>query len=483
MRVGGHSRFKGLMLMLILLPGLFYPYYRAQAAFPLLVARAVIPVILGRVIMKRAMQVAANDAVYLSLVRNTTRAVSATTRTNAVSVGSKSFFRSAGGALTWAGVGYTAGDISSDYFSGKGDIMIATSGKSVGNGKYEVEIDGKTYITDFMPSESNPFIAVPVTGENNNSRIVPELTSAMQWYQTIHTEPKQYITGSVESVARGYFNYGAERGGYDCPAGKGQCSYEFIPTKISVNQVYGSTVSYNFIARYTNKNGEEAERRYYPIQDIQVYYNKNYIPDNNAEDKEYMIAGDEDGFSALEKLKEYQLDLDKLASVINNLLYQSATQPDYDGVPVTSSDPVTADEIRAVYPEHGKLTDFDLLYPAQVSPGGDLVINTPGISGGAENTGKVEIELGDYPDVAEPELDEPPTGKEILAPLENLFPFVRNMQLPSKEAACPVAEFSVLDTSYRLDSHCPLLEQNRKLFQLMAGIIWAFLSLRIILSA
>ncbi|HHZ8095757.1 TPA: hypothetical protein ACWMCJ_003950, partial [Proteus mirabilis] len=75
MRVGSHTRFKGLMLIFLILVGTFYPIYRAQAALPLLAARAVIPAILGRIVVKRAMQTAANDAVYLNLVNNTTRAI------------------------------------------------------------------------------------------------------------------------------------------------------------------------------------------------------------------------------------------------------------------------------------------------------------------------------------------------------------------------------------------------------------------------
>ncbi|MDM3617937.1 hypothetical protein [Proteus mirabilis] len=483
MRVGSHTRFKGLMLIFLILVGTFYPIYRAQATLPLLAARAVIPAILGRIVVKRAMQTAANDAVYLNLVNNTTRAISATTRANAASVGAKSFFRSSNGALTWAGVGYSFGDISSEYFANKGDVMVATTGKSIGNGRYEVDVGGKTYITDFLPSESNPFIATPVINGNIPSYTVSELTSNMQWYIVIYSTPKQYIVGSIESVAQGYFRYEADKGSLNCPVGKGLCTYEFQAKGIEINQGSTSYVKYQYTAFYTDSLGNEASQIYTPNQAIQVYYNKQYIPDNDSIDKQFILASDVDGFEALEKLKEYQLDLDKLASMLNNLFYQSATQPDYDGIPITSSNPITANEIKSVYPDHGKLTDFDLLYPAQVKPDGDLVIKTPGISTETGQSGKVGLDLGEYPEIDEPDLEEPPTGKEILAPIENLMPFIKNIQLPSKEASCPVAEFNVFDTQYKIDSHCPLLEQNKALFQLIAGVLWGFLSLRIILSA
>ncbi|SQH13258.1 hypothetical protein [Providencia heimbachae] len=483
MRVGSHTRFKGLMLIFIVLVGTFYPIYYAHAVLPLLAARAVIPAIAGRIVMKRAMQVAVTDAQYVTVVNNTTRAISAATRANATAVGTKSFFRSSSGALTWAGVGYSVGDISSEYFANKADIMVATTGRPLGDGRYAVDVAGKTYITDFLPSESNPFIATPVIDGNLPSQTVPELNSTMQWYQVISTKPEQYIVGSVESVARGYFNYTAEGGSRNCPAGSGLCTYEFTPTEIEINQGSTSYVKYQYTAFYIDKLGQEAKQVYSPIQRIQVYYNKHYIPNNEVMDKQFLIANDLDGFAALEKLKEYQLDLDKLASMLNNLFYHSATQPDYDGIPITSSNPITANEIKSVYPDYGKLTDFDLLYPAQVKPDGDLVIKTPGISTETGQSGKVELDLGEYPEIDEPDLEEPPTGKEILEPIENLMPFIKNIQLPNKEASCPVAEFNVFDTQYKIDSHCPLLEQNKVLFQLIAGILWAFLSLRIILSA
>jgi len=483
MCVGSHTRFKGLMLIFLVLVGTFYPIYRAHAVLPLLAARAVIPAIAGRIVMKRAMQVAVTDAQYLAVVNNTTRAISATTRANATSIGAKSFFRSSSGALTWAGVGYSVGDISSEYFANKSNVMVATTGRPIGDGRYAVDIAGKTYITDFLPSESNPFIATPVINGNIPSHTVSELTPNMQWYQVIHTKPEQYIVGSVESVAQGYFSYVAENNGHNCPAGKGLCTYEFQITDIELNQGSNSYVKYQYTAFYTDKLGNEASQIYSPFQRIQIYYNKQYIPDNSAIDKQFLIANDADGFSALEKLKEYQLDLDRLASLLNNLLYQSAAQPDYDGIPITSSNPITANEIKSVYPDYGKLTDFDLLYPAQVKPDGDLVIKTPGLSTETGQSGKVELDLGEYPEIDEPDLEEPPTGKEILEPIENLMPFIKNIQLPSKDASCPIAEFNVFDTQYKVDSHCPLLEQNKGLFQLIVGILWAFLSLRIILSA
>lgn len=205
-----------------------------------------------------------------------------------------------------------------------------------------------------------------------------------------------------------------------------------------------------------------------------------------------------------EKITE-PLPLPAMKDIVNNVMMHSASQPDYQGVPFSPSSPVTVEEFQQAAQEVAVPLTKGMLYqqinyypplvnapsggqhsvfnPAQHShaplPGNHLA-SYPHHSLGAQPALQIDTS---HPGIGEPSLDNPPDGKQILAPLLNLLPFIKNLTLPIRAAQCPVAEFEAFEKHYVVDSHCDLLEKNRALFALMAGVVWAFLSLRIILSA
>ncbi|WP_406850685.1 hypothetical protein WH390_04080 [Candidatus Arsenophonus nilaparvatae] len=87
-----------------------------------------------------------------------------------------------------------------------------------------------------------------------------------------------------------------------------------------------------------------------------------------------------------------------------------------------------------------------------------------------------------HPDNNEPDLDSP-TAESVLSPLQNLFPFLKNFNLPERAASCPVATFEVFEQHFVIDAHCTLFESIRGLLTLFSMIIWSFLGLRIVLSS
>ncbi|MEE7124198.1 hypothetical protein Q0S53_24490, partial [Escherichia coli O7:H7] len=110
----------------------------------------------------------------------------------------------------------------------------------------------------------------------------------------------------------------------------------------------------------------------------------------------------------------------------------------------------------------------------------DITINN---NSGSDTGNNGNIDLGEDPGVKEPELEETPTARDILTPIINLLPFTNEFNIGSRSASCPVVEFSVFNHQYRIDSHCPLIEQNRSAVETIFLIIWGFVALRIILSA
>lgn len=87
-----------------------------------------------------------------------------------------------------------------------------------------------------------------------------------------------------------------------------------------------------------------------------------------------------------------------------------------------------------------------------------------------------------HPDNSPPDLT-PPSASEIISPLTDFFPFLKDFDLNNKDATCPIAEFDLFDNHYVIDSHCLLFEKIKDLLMLFSLIAWSFLGLRIVLSS
>ncbi|OCG70669.1 hypothetical protein A9G43_07330 [Gilliamella sp. Occ3-1] len=192
-------------------------------------------------------------------------------------------------------------------------------------------------------------------------------------------------------------------------------------------------------------------------------------------------------------LQKQAIDYAVLAKIFNELIREASTQTDYEGVPFSPSKPITANEIKAVAQQKGlNLTQYDLMY--STIPDNDFlpniekhytsIINNTTNNINNNNNGNNEHDEDEIDEeFIPPELEEIPTGTEILSFLDELFPFLRDFELKEKSADCPTVDITVFDKKYTIDSQCPLLQQNKSLFQTIMLIVWAFVSLRIILKA
>ncbi|MBD2805256.1 hypothetical protein ID855_11250 [Xenorhabdus sp. ZM] len=117
----------------------------------------------------------------------------------------------------------------------------------------------------------------------------------------------------------------------------------------------------------------------------------------------------------------------------------------------------------------------------------DTTINNNGGGNGGEGNINVKVDLGIDPQIKAPDLDELPTGKEIIQPIRDSMPFLSDFKIGSRDAICPVADISFslfgVNVDETINSHCDIIEKNRKLIELIASIVWAFAALRMILSA
>lgn len=84
-------------------------------------------------------------------------------------------------------------------------------------------------------------------------------------------------------------------------------------------------------------------------------------------------------------------------------------------------------------------------------------------SGTSSNPGQSSDSTGNgqgtdlsHPDNNEPDLDSP-TAESILSPLQHLFPFLENFNLPERAASCLVATFEVFEQRFVIDAHFNLV--------------------------
>lgn len=181
-----------------------------------------------------------------------------------------------------------------------------------------------------------------------------------------------------------------------------------------------------------------------------------------------------------------QLNPAALVNLINGFAGQAVVQEGYKGIPLDK--PFTAAELTAAANELGIKLDKGLLYsPVTVPqswvnarPNADTDTH---VNPGTNTDVDTSVDSGEDPGIKAPELEKPPTGEEILKPITELMPDIKNLSISSKEVQCPVWSFELWDKKYSIDSHCELLEKIRPLLKAVFLLIWGIISLRIILTA
>ncbi|MEI7409616.1 hypothetical protein [Pectobacterium aroidearum] len=174
--------------------------------------------------------------------------------------------------------------------------------------------------------------------------------------------------------------------------------------------------------------------------------------------------------------QETALDAQQMADTLNGLLMDAAAQPDYRGIAVTSANPlISAQDVLSAASALGRPNPTQAEW---TTPWTDLQPETqPQPEPNPDSNPQPET-----PPIP-PELESPPDGKKVLAPLTSMFSEWENFSIGSRSAQCPTAEFSVWDKNFIVDSHCGLIEKNRELIRIFCLICWGFASFRRVMSA
>ncbi len=208
-----------------------------------------------------------------------------------------------------------------------------------------------------------------------------------------------------------------------------------------------------------------------------------------------------------------QTELDKaadasvIAALANMLWQRAASQPGYQGVPYSTTDPVTTADAASVQSANPSTWPSNSELIAPVSSGaGQAVPISPSITPGQPSTNpstdpgvgtnvnvvntpnvnvvnKVQVDLGADPAVPTPALESAPTAKMILDPLLSLFPTFKNFTVPFHESICPKPTMNLFGKSLVLSVHCDLLESIRATLYATMAFVWTIAAMFIVLRA
>ncbi|AYO67858.1 hypothetical protein [Klebsiella pneumoniae] len=415
----------GLGIFFIILPTISYAF------LPLLIAGADYAgaAALRTAISRGAAQLAVSAAERQVLENATKTALNQSVKRLVAMSPNPTKFQLATGAITWAGLGSALLDLGDEIF-GVDQSAGVSSGGSADNGR-------KFYV-GAGSGGTKPYFS----GDYPESLIY----SAYRYQSSNGLLPCNSASGCTYSA--GFSVLSSSTGS------SGSTTYQ-IQYQNSYSTSSGSTVTVDRTASYT------------------VLPNASY--DSSITPQSADITAEQE-----ETAKNTPLNPQRLADVANALLLDAASQSDYAGIPVSSSNPlVTAQDFTDALTAVGRTEPTNAEW---TTPWEDLE-TTSDTDTGTDTGGGTDSGSGSET-ATEPTLDSPPDGKTILSPLLNIFPADwGNFSVGSRDAVCPVGEFEIWDKNFVIDSHCGLIEQNRELIKIIFLIVWAFSAFRRVMSA
>lgn len=387
-----------------------------------------------RLVASRAMQVAANDAVYLTVV-NSTRAGLNKSISNLLK--NQSFLKTVNGLATFA---FIAEQFNHDDITK--EITYKMDGSTIISG--ELNLVNYKYYTPLGSGGTAPYL----------------------------------FSNSLDSLANDSFLYDTENGLILNSCNQDNCRFANLRDLKIVEDlpVYIASARYDY--EYKSYSGEwvESDGSYSKV------LRKNPEFSEVAVKEKIINVDDSDGKYITTK---------QLANAINSLMMDASLSSDYKGMPYSSNNAFKESELNDIFkiekiPLKELLKTFEP-YP-ELKTLGELKLETnmditlkPDINPDKPKTDNDKIDLS-YPDNSFPELDTP-TAEQIIAPLNNFFPDLKNLEFNERQTQCPTASFEVFGGSYTFDSHCELIEKIKDLITMVSLFSWSFLGLRIILSS
>ena len=179
------------------------------------------------------------------------------------------------------------------------------------------------------------------------------------------------------------------------------------------------------------------------------------------------------------------LSKDLAAEVANRVYREAAQNPDFKGVPFSSSSPVTADDVapfaNAHPADYPQTSDLGVQVP-QISPVASPTTNPNAVKSGSTNS--TSIDLGPDPGTPSPTLEDTP---DIFKPISSLMMPWLSWHVPQHSSVCPTWSASPSISGYvfniDLSYHCVFIAQHQDLIYRLSMVVWVVLTVFIIFSA
>ncbi len=182
---------------------------------------------------------------------------------------------------------------------------------------------------------------------------------------------------------------------------------------------------------------------------------------------------------------------DQMLAASVNAAWKSASSQNPDMIPWSSSNPVTPTDVqnwRAANPTLAPTVN-DFIGP--VAPQGAITvpITNPSSSPSPQPSPPpspgvgTQVDLGPDPNTVAPVLEATPTAQQILSPIFNLMPSLKNFAVPAHQSECPKPSFNLWNKTHTFESQCTLFESNRALIAGFMLLFWTITATVIVLRA
>jgi hypothetical protein len=183
------------------------------------------------------------------------------------------------------------------------------------------------------------------------------------------------------------------------------------------------------------------------------------------------------------------LDPDLAAELANRLWKNAASQPNYPGLPISSTAPVSSENFREYQSANPSLWPSTSALSSTVPTTADTAVSSPSTpsTGNTSNpgAGTPEVNLGPDPGNPAPTLDTAPS--EIFSPIKELMSGWTSWTVPAHSGTCPTWSISPSIAGHvfniDLNEQCVFAEQWRSAIATIAMIGWLVIAAMIILSA